>query len=82
VPGRTRLWGPLRGLALASAGALVLTARGGGLGDAGDGGDGGGFRSVVPRCYPIPDDGPVGQLLAATGRHPNRPAHLHCIVAA
>ncbi|MGY1777205.1 intradiol ring-cleavage dioxygenase [Geodermatophilus sp. SYSU D00804] len=40
------------------------------------------FRSVVPRWYPIPDDGPVGQLLAATGRHPNRPAHLHVIAAA
>jgi catechol 1,2-dioxygenase len=40
------------------------------------------FRSVVPRFYPIPDDGPVGQLLAATGRHPNRPAHLHLIAAA
>jgi catechol 1,2-dioxygenase len=40
------------------------------------------FRSVVPRYYPIPDDGPVGQLLAATGRHPNRPAHLHVIAAA
>ena len=40
------------------------------------------FRSVVPRFYPIPDDGPVGDLLAATGRHPNRPAHLHFIVDA
>jgi hydroxyquinol 1,2-dioxygenase len=40
------------------------------------------FRSVVPRYYPIPDDGPVGRLLAATGRHPNRPAHLHVIVSA
>jgi catechol 1,2-dioxygenase len=40
------------------------------------------FRSVVPRYYPIPDDGPVGQLLAATGRHPYRPAHLHFIVDA
>jgi protocatechuate 3,4-dioxygenase beta subunit len=40
------------------------------------------FRSVVPRFYPIPDDGPVGRLLAATGRHPNRPAHLHFIVSA
>jgi len=40
------------------------------------------FRSVVPRHYPIPDDGPVGQLLAATGRHPYRPAHLHFIAAA
>ncbi|WP_433381840.1 intradiol ring-cleavage dioxygenase [Actinoplanes sp. CA-142083] len=40
------------------------------------------FRSVVPRYYPIPDDGPVGQLLNATGRHPYRPAHLHFIVEA
>ncbi|GHE07168.1 intradiol ring-cleavage dioxygenase [Klenkia taihuensis] len=40
------------------------------------------FRSVVPRFYPIPDDGPVGRLLAATGRHPNRPAHLHFIAEA
>ncbi|HET9899085.1 MAG TPA: intradiol ring-cleavage dioxygenase [Streptosporangiaceae bacterium] len=40
------------------------------------------FRSVVPRYYPIPDDGPVGQLLAVTGRHPYRPAHLHFIVSA
>lgn len=40
------------------------------------------FRSVVPRHYPIPDDGPVGALLHATGRHPNRPAHLHVIAAA
>ncbi|MCW2582387.1 MAG: chqB [Modestobacter sp.] len=40
------------------------------------------FRSVVPRYYPIPDDGPVGRLLAATGRHPYRPAHLHVIAAA
>jgi hydroxyquinol 1,2-dioxygenase len=40
------------------------------------------FTSVVPRFYPIPADGPVGELLAATGRHPYRPAHLHFIVAA
>lgn len=40
------------------------------------------FRSVVPRYYPIPDDGPVGRLLAATGRHPYRPAHLHFIASA
>lgn len=40
------------------------------------------FRSVVPRFYPIPDDGPVGRLLAATGRHPYRPAHVHFIVTA
>ncbi|WP_182086345.1 intradiol ring-cleavage dioxygenase [Aureimonas sp. ME7] len=40
------------------------------------------FRSVKPRYYPIPADGPVGQLLAALGRHPYRPAHIHFIVAA
>jgi catechol 1,2-dioxygenase len=40
------------------------------------------FRSVVPRYYPIPTDGPVGALLAATGRHPNRPAHIHFLVNA
>jgi hydroxyquinol 1,2-dioxygenase len=40
------------------------------------------FRSVKPRYYPIPDDGPVGSLLNALGRHPFRPAHLHFIVTA
>jgi len=35
------------------------------------------FRSVVAQAYPIPTDGPVGQLLQVTGRHPWRPAHLH-----
>jgi catechol 1,2-dioxygenase len=40
------------------------------------------FRSVKPRHYSIPHDGPVGKLLAALGRHPNRPAHLHVIVSA
>jgi catechol 1,2-dioxygenase len=40
------------------------------------------FRSVKPRFYPIPDDGPVGKLLGALGRHPNRAAHIHVIVTA
>ncbi|MEB3371271.1 intradiol ring-cleavage dioxygenase [Saccharopolyspora mangrovi] len=40
------------------------------------------FRSIVPRYYPIPDDGPVGQLLEATHRHPHRPAHMHFQVTA
>jgi protocatechuate 3,4-dioxygenase beta subunit len=40
------------------------------------------FRTVVPRHYPIPEDGPVGALLRATGRHPFRPAHIHFIVGA
>ena len=38
-----------------------------------------GSAAIVPAWYPIPDDGPVGELLAATGRHPNRPAHIHVI---
>jgi hydroxyquinol 1,2-dioxygenase len=40
------------------------------------------FWTIVPRFYPIPDDGPVGQLLNATGRHPNRPAHVHFLIRA
>ncbi|MCA4964394.1 MULTISPECIES: dioxygenase [unclassified Pseudomonas] len=40
------------------------------------------IRSVVPVSYPIPTDGPVGQLLEATGRHPWRPAHLHFMLDA
>ena len=44
----------------------------------------GGFRfwTVLPTPYPIPHDGPVGDLLAAAGRSPMRPAHLHFMVAA
>jgi protocatechuate 3,4-dioxygenase beta subunit len=40
------------------------------------------FRTIVPLHYPIPDDGPVGALLRATGRHPYRPAHIHFIAGA
>ncbi|WP_326540428.1 intradiol ring-cleavage dioxygenase [Pseudorhodoferax sp.] len=40
------------------------------------------FRAVVPQAYPIPTDGPVGELLRAAGRHPWRPAHLHFMIAA
>ncbi|MBO0822332.1 MAG: intradiol ring-cleavage dioxygenase [Actinobacteria bacterium] len=40
------------------------------------------FLGVRPTDYPIPDDGPVGQLLARTGRHPWRPAHIHVIISA
>lgn len=40
------------------------------------------FWSVRPSPYPIPTDGPVGDLLAATGRRPMRPAHLHFKVTA
>ena len=40
------------------------------------------FRSVLAESYPIPHDGPVGELLQATGRHPWRPAHLHFMIVA
>jgi protocatechuate 3,4-dioxygenase beta subunit len=40
------------------------------------------FSGVKPKFYPIPDDGPVGKLLGALGRHPYRPAHLHYILSA
>jgi hydroxyquinol 1,2-dioxygenase len=37
------------------------------------------FRSVKPAGYPIPIDGPTGDLLRAQGRHNMRPAHLHVL---
>ncbi|MFT4561889.1 MAG: hydroxyquinol 1,2-dioxygenase [Gammaproteobacteria bacterium] len=40
------------------------------------------FVSEKPTSYPVPTDGPVGQLLAAGGRHAFRPAHLHFMVKA
>ncbi|RYY93277.1 MAG: hydroxyquinol 1,2-dioxygenase [Comamonadaceae bacterium] len=40
------------------------------------------FRSILAEAYPIPDDGPVGDLLKATRRHPWRPAHLHFMIEA
>lgn len=40
------------------------------------------FWSVLPAAYPIPDDGPVGELLAAARRSPMRPAHVHFMVTA
>jgi hydroxyquinol 1,2-dioxygenase len=39
-----------------------------------------GFRSVKPAGYPIPVDGPVGDLLRAQGRHNWRPAHVHFMI--
>lgn len=41
-----------------------------------------GFVGVRPTPYRIPDDGPVGKMLSASGRHSWRPAHLHLIVRA
>ncbi|MFC9259302.1 dioxygenase [Streptomyces hydrogenans] len=40
------------------------------------------FWTVLPTSYPIPHDGPVGDLLTAAGRGPMRPAHLHFKVVA
>jgi hydroxyquinol 1,2-dioxygenase len=40
------------------------------------------FWAVRPVAYPIPDDGPVGELLRATGRGHMRPAHIHFMVTA
>ena len=36
-----------------------------------------GCRSVLPKSYPIPMDGPVGRMMRATRRSPMRPAHIH-----
>ncbi len=38
--------------------------------------------ALRPVPYPIPDDGPAGQLLAMLDRHPYRPGHIHFIVTA
>lgn len=40
------------------------------------------FRSILAVAYPIPHDGPVGQMLTATNNHPWRPAHLHFRIVA
>lgn len=40
------------------------------------------FKSIVAAPYPIPHDGPVGQMLDELGRHPWRPAHLHFMIQA
>ncbi|OZC67792.1 hydroxyquinol 1,2-dioxygenase [Rhodococcus sp. 06-470-2] len=40
------------------------------------------FWALTPTPYPIPHDGPVGRMLAATGRSPMRASHLHFMVTA
>ena len=40
------------------------------------------FRTILPCSYPIPTDGPVGEMILQTGRHPMRPAHVHFLVNA
>jgi hydroxyquinol 1,2-dioxygenase len=39
-----------------------------------------GFRSIKPAGYPIPVNGPVGDLIRAGKRHNFRPAHLHFLI--
>jgi len=40
------------------------------------------FRGIKPVSYPVPVDGPAGEMLTGMGRHPFRPAHTHLIVTA
>jgi hydroxyquinol 1,2-dioxygenase len=40
------------------------------------------FRTLVPKFYSIPVDGPVGDMIRKWGRHPFRPAHIHFLVGA
>ena len=39
------------------------------------------FWALTPTAYPIPDDGPVGELLTACRRSPMRAPHLHFMVS-
>jgi catechol 1,2-dioxygenase len=38
--------------------------------------------ALLPTPYPVPVDGPIGELLRLAKRQPNRPAHIHFIVSA
>src|SRR5215475_9260798 len=40
------------------------------------------YRTILPSSYPIPTDGPVGEMILQTRRHPMRPAHVHFLVNA
>jgi hydroxyquinol 1,2-dioxygenase len=40
------------------------------------------FWTILPRYYPIPYDGTVGDMLKASARHPYRPAHVHFMIIA
>src|SRR3954469_8885665 len=40
------------------------------------------FKSYNPKFYSVPGDGPVGDLIRATGNPHMRPAHMHAIVSA
>ena len=40
------------------------------------------FKTLKPQFYPVPTDGPVGEILNLMGRHPFRPAHIHFMIKA
>lgn len=40
------------------------------------------FKTILAEAYPIPSDGPVGEMLLASNNHPWRPAHLHFMIKA
>ena len=40
------------------------------------------FRTVRPKGYSIPMDGPVGALVQSQGRHGMRPSHIHLLIGA
>lgn len=40
------------------------------------------YRGILPTAYPIPSDGPIGDVLHALGRHPHRSSHLHFMITA
>jgi hydroxyquinol 1,2-dioxygenase len=40
------------------------------------------LRTIKPCSYPVPTDGPVGDMLSALNQNPYRPAHLHCMIQA
>lgn len=35
------------------------------------------YRSITPRYYPVPTDGPCGEILRGAHRSPMRPEHVH-----
>ncbi|HTI20224.1 MAG TPA: maleylacetate reductase and hydroxyquinol 1,2-dioxygenase domain-containing protein [Kutzneria sp.] len=40
------------------------------------------FWTTLPHEYPVPEDGPVGQMLNGTARHPYRAPHVHFMIMA
>lgn len=40
------------------------------------------FRSFIPPGYAIPPNSPTAEIFSAIGRHGNRPAHIHFLIAA